>query len=297
MSRRAFALPLVLWCVAFLAAISLILTTSISRWLDDELLAERRFAARQQALSGLAVGLHPGIQPGDPILVTGDAERDGYAVRLTDESGRINPNYWLKGNQRDLFRDLFANWQVNLPDQDVAIDSMIDWMDPDEFTQLNGAEAPQYAAMGRAGFPPNRPFSSVREMNSVRGLSRILSGRDDWKDLFTVWYEGEISALHATAPVLEAVAGLTPEQARSFLEFRAGDDGLEGTKDDRTFRGMEEIITLVNANGLQAERLGKYFDLGSGVRRIESTGWVAGASYRVSVIVAEGGSFLHWEER
>jgi type II secretory pathway component PulK len=177
---------------------------------------------------------------------------------------------------------------------------MVDWMDPDEFTQLNGAEAPQYAAAGRAGFPPNRPFSSVREMASVRGLQRILAERENWRDLFTVWYEGEISVTHATAEVLEAVAGLTPAQARAFLEFRAGPDGLEGTKDDRTFRDMAEVTTLVNANGLQAERLGKYFGTGDGVRRVESTGWSGGASYRISVVVTEGGgdgNFLLWEER
>lgn len=200
---RGFALPLVLWCVAFLTVIALALLGMVSRWLDEETLAERRFAARQNALSGLAVARNADVLPGDPLLVTGNASRDGYEVRISDESGRINPNYWLSRNNREIFETLFTSWRVGEHAQDVAIDSMMDWTDPDEFALLNGAERGTYAARGLEGFPTNRPFASVRELNAVHGLQEILATRDSWRDMFSVLHDGKVSALHASAPLLE----------------------------------------------------------------------------------------------
>ncbi len=298
--RHGFALPLVLWSVAFLTVISFALVGTVSRWLDEETLAERRFAARQNALSGLAIGRSPAVSPGDPLLVTGNAERDGYVVRISDESGRINPNYWLSGGNREIFKTLFASWRAGGHAQDVAIDSMIDWTDPDEFALLNGAERGTYAARGLEGFPPNQPFASVKELSAVHGLQDILAAHDSWRDMFSVLHNGKVSALHASAPLLEALAGFSPAQAAGFIALRAGEDGIEGTKDDRKFKSLEELAALVRASGDQAARLMDFFSLESGLRRIESTGWAQGASHRISVVVAKDqadGKFLQWEEQ
>lgn len=300
MKHRAFALPLVLWSVAFLTVISLGMVGAVGRWLDDETFAERRFAARLNALSGVAVGRSPSVEAGDSLLQTGDSEHDGHDVRLSDESGRINPNRWLATGDREIFERLFTFWKAGMHERDAAIDGMTDWVDEDGFAALNGAESGFYAAQGMPDLPPNGPFASVREMGSVRGLDVLLSAQAGWRDVFSVWNEGKVSALHAPAALLEALAGFSAAQAETFTTLRSGADGISGTEDDQKFASLEEVATLAGANGEQAALLEKFFDLGSGLPRIESTGWANGASFRVTVIVAgdkADGKFLHWEEQ
>lgn len=299
MKRAAFALPLVLWSVAFLAGLSLLLLGVVSHWLDDQSLAERRFAARQNALTGIALGMNPGILPGDPLLLTGNADKNGHEVRISDESSRINPNYWLRTNQREGFQNLFTYWEIDKTSQDKAIDGMTDWTDKDDFVLLNGAERGQYEALGLAGFPPNEPFASVDELAAVIGLQNILADQDEWTGFFTVWHDGKIGILHATEPVLMAVAGLTEEQVDGFLTLRAGKDGIDGTEDDQKFSAMDDVVAVLNANATQARQLEAFFSLGNGARRVESTGWAEGASYHIAAIVGGTGdaTLLNWEER
>ena len=299
MKSRAFALPLVLWSIAFLAGLSLLLLRSVGFWLDEQSLAERRFIARQNALTGLAIGMNPVIEPGDPLLLTGNKTRNGHEVRISDESGRINPNYWLKNKDREIFQKLFATWKVDASAQDRAIDGMLDWIDPDDFVQLNGAERGQYDAQGLAGFPPNEPFVSTHEMASVIGLQNLLADHEGWRELFTVWHRGSINVRHASPEVLAAVAGLTPEQAKAFLALRSGKDGIDGTADDKEFASMKDVAEVLNANSAQAQQLENFFSLEGSTRRVDSIGWAEGSSYRISVVLAgSGGSaFLSWEEK
>lgn len=299
MSARGFALPLVLWCVAFLAGVALLLVGLVDRWADDQVLAERRFAARQHALSGIALGMSPDIEPGDPILVTGYATRNGHAVRITDESARINPNFWLAAGDREVFEKLFTSWGADSMTINQAIDGMSDWIDPDDFVLLNGAERGQYEALGLVGFPPNEPFTSEDELAAVIGLRDLLADHEGWKDLFTVWHRGKINVRFASAPVLAAVAGLTPEQAESLIVLRSGKDRIDGTEDDQEFGGMEDVTAVVNANAAQAASLEKFFTLEGGTRRVESTGWAEGASYQIVAIVQgqSGNAILSWKER
>lgn len=298
MKRAAFALPLVLWSVAFLSAIALLLVGTVGRWLDDETLAEHRFAARQHALTGLALGRNPALSPGDPLLNTGDANRDGHAVRITEESSRINPNYWIVPERRVLFQELFTAWDVNPRDQNAAVDGMADWIDPDDLASLNGAERGQYESRGHTGLPPNEPFVSVAELEAVIGLQDILAARENWKDVFTVHYAGKINILHASVPLLEALAGFSAAQARAFAELRAGADGILGSPDDPKFSSLEQIAEITGAGADQTARLEQFFTTGKGVRRIESTGWVQGASYRIAVVAGDDGrELLSWEEQ
>lgn len=298
MKRTAFALPLVLWSVAFLSAILLLLIGMVSRWLDSETQAERRFAARQHALTGIALGRNPAISPGDPVLHTGDENHDGHTVRITDEGSRINPNYWIAPDRRDLFQELFSAWGVETMEQITAIDAMADWIDEDDLVSLNGAERGQYEARGRSGLPANEPFVSVAELEAVIGLQDVLATQEDWRDLFTVHHDGKINILHAEAPLLEALADFTPSQAGAFLALRAGPDGIAGTPDDPTFSSLENVAEIAGANAEQTVRLQKFFATGSGIRRIESTGWVQGTSHRIAVVAGDDGRELFsWEEQ
>ncbi|MEI6035347.1 MAG: hypothetical protein WCS65_13845 [Verrucomicrobiae bacterium] len=297
-TNRAIALPLVLWSIAFLSALVVLVAGVVGSWIGDEGRAERVFRARQLALSGIAIGLNPAVKPGDPLLRSGDKESEGFEVRLSDESGKINPNFWIAQNQRDIFLLLFDAWGVDSRLRDAAVDGLADWIDADDFRSLAGAERGEYEAVGRAGFPANRPLINIREMESILGMDRVLASHEGWQGSFTTWHSGKINIQHAGEPVLTSLAGLTPEQCRALFELRAGPDAVEGSEDDVKFESIEAAAGLIGAGGRALELLGEFFDVAGGVRRIESTGYCGGTKHRIIAIAPEngGGKVMSWEE-
>ena len=297
-SRRGLALPLVLWSIAFLAGLVVLVAGIVGDWISAETRAEKTFRARQMALSGIAIGLSPQVKPGDPLLTSGSRETEGYEVKLSDESGKLNPNFWIAQNNREIFTQLFESWNVDDDLRDKAIDGLIDWVDADDFCSLHGAERGEYEAAGRPGFPANRPLLSVREMEAVLGLDEVLASQENWRSLFTVWYNGKINIQYASQPLLIALAELTPEQCRALFELRAGPDAIEGSEDDVKFESIEDAAGLIGASGRSLERLEEFFDVSGSVRRIESTGFCNGIQHKIIVISPEngGGQIMNWEE-
>ena len=293
------ALPLVLWSIAFLAGLVVLVAGAVGDWLTEEAHAERVFRARQMALSGIAMGLNPAIKPGNPLLKNGSKEAEGFDVRLSDEAGKINPNYWVALNNRDIFRQLFESWGAIGARRDAAIDGLIDWIDADDFRLLAGAERGEYEAAGRPGFPANRPLVNVREMEAIIGLGDVLAGHEGWRDDFTVWYNGKINIQYAQEPLLVALAGLTPMQCHALFELRAGPDGADGTEDDVKFESIEAAAALLGMGGAQLAALEKYFDVQGSVRRVESVGYCYGTKHKITVIApsAGGGQLMSWEEQ
>ncbi|MFM8363641.1 MAG: general secretion pathway protein GspK [Verrucomicrobiota bacterium] len=297
--RRAFALPLVLWSIAFMAGLLVLLSGLVSDWMDSESRAERRFVARQMALSGIALGLNPALKAGDPLLRSGNPDGEGYEVRIGNEAAKINPNFWIQQGNRPLFLKLFEGWGVDMMEAEAAIDGLTDWIDGDDFLSLKGAERGEYERAGRPGFPANRPLRHVREMEAVMNLSPILAAKPDWQSYFTVWYGGKISIQHAKEPVLAELAELTPPQIQSLLEVRAGVDGIEGTDDDEKFTSIEAVADFLGAGGRQRDALLNFFDTSGDIRRIESTGFCHGVRHQIIVVAPAGspGQIMSWEEK
>ncbi len=296
--RLALALPLVLWAIAFIAGLVVLVAGTVGDWIDEEAQAGRSFRARQMALSGLAFGLNPAVNPGDALLKSGNPDDEGYEVRISNEAGRINPNFWIAANDRTIFVQLFDYWGVDERLRDQSVDSLIDWIDGDDFRSLAGAERGEYTAIGRAGFPANRPLAHIRELPAVMGFDTILASQPQWRDLFSTVHNGKINIQYATEPILRALARLTPEQITALFELRAGPDGIEGNDDDVRFESMETVIPLIGSDGVQQAALETWFDVTGDVRRVESTGYCQGTKHRITVLSSGGGGeVLSWEEQ
>ncbi len=299
LNHRAIALPLVLWSIAFLGGMVVLLAGVVGDWLESESRAERRFVARQMALSGIALGLNPALKPGDPLLRSGSPDGEGYEVRLENEAAKINPNFWIEQANRLVFSRLFEGWGVELEAAEAAIDGLTDWIDGDDFLSLKGAERGEYERAGRPGYPANRPFRHIREMEAVMNLSPVLAEKQNWQDYFTIWYTGKISIQHAKEPMLAELAFLTPVQIQSLLEVRAGLDGIEGTDDDEKIASVEAAADFLGADSRQRAALLGFFDTSGDIRRIESTGYCYGVRHKIVVVAPVGspGQIMSWEER
>ena len=306
--QSGMALPMVLWTIALLSAVTLLLVGIIEGWITEETREGKDFRARQQALSGIAIALNPGIQPGDPLLNQHfNMAEEGYKVVIKDESGLINPNAVLSviPDRRDLLKRLFSAWGLDVNQSDAAADSLYDWQSPSPFRSLHGAKKPEYDVVGRSGLPPGAPFNSPAEMALVLGFEPVIKARPDWRSFFTTFYSGKINILHAPKPILTGLLGLSPEQADQWISLRAGKDGIEGTSDDLKVDTIDHAADLIGAPGAERAFIMDVCDISGNVLRIESTGFCNGRSHRITVIYSSTstdnpqshGNLLGWIEQ
>jgi len=180
---------------------------------------------------------------------------------------------------------------------DAAIDSLSDWIDPDDLRSLAGAEAPEYTRAGMEGLPRNAPLEDIREMASVLNLRDLLFGREGWRETFTLWHDGPININHADPGLIALLSELSDMQIESLAAFRAGADGIKGTGDDVEFETMDEVRAITGASDAQMDGLEAAFDVTGSARRIRSTGFCHGVRHTISVVTGGDGQILHWEER
>ena len=93
---RAAALLLVLWAIAVLSFAVLWVADLVSIELDSGAADAKRLAARQIALSGVALGMHPRVAREDVALLNQDlADGGNMRVRIRGEGARFNINRLL----------------------------------------------------------------------------------------------------------------------------------------------------------------------------------------------------------
>jgi type II secretory pathway component PulK len=131
-------------------------------------------------------------------------------VYLHDENGKINLNGINDGNKGILI-EYFTQIGIDVFDADIIVDSILDWIDPDDLNHLNGAEDNYYGSLPEPYKTKDAPFSSIEELVLVRGVTPEIfeSIRND----ITV-YGGEQIVVNiniASKRILSSVPGLSGE--------------------------------------------------------------------------------------
>jgi general secretion pathway protein K len=242
-SRRTSgaALLAVLWVIALLlglvAGASLLLTQDL-----DSAAAKRQvFRARMLAETGLAIAMNPEIKPDDPLLRRQINDDEQYEVQMTGEDGLLNPNVLLQAEDRETFRRIFRNWGLELSKADGIIDSLLDWVDQDEFRRINGAEKKEY---GNDGRPFNRPFRSIEEMSLVRGMELVERANPEWRSWFSVLASGRLDLNEARPEIITNITGVNMTTAQNLRRNRLGPDGILNTQDDMRLDMPSALVML-----------------------------------------------------
>ena len=227
-----------LWALFLLSAMVISWVLAISSRLALSGNANRSLEAEAMACSGAEVAMQPSVKPGSPALEGGFGPGQRYETRLTGEGGRINLNFLI---QKLLANDLVAREfliryleikGIDLNERDRMIDTLLDWVDPDNLARLNGAE-------DEGGYkPPNRlPIPEIDELKKIKGWEEFTSTKD-WDSDLTLYTAPTqpINLAWASRDVLMAL-GVSEERVDQFLTMRPGPDGINGTDDD-TFNGQ-----------------------------------------------------------
>lgn len=238
--RRGAALVLVLWLIVVLSVIAAGVVTATRTELRLAANLRARTAARYAAESGLVAALGPvtgaverwrlpadRVRLLDHLADTLAALREvqlgpaRFAVRVMDLNTRIDLN-WADGAT---LQGLFGQFVPETRAATLAA-AVQDWRDPDDDRLEHGAEAADYARAGLARRPRNGPFRDPSELRLVLGMGDSLYYAV--VPLVTVDGDGRVNLNSAPAPVLAALPGIGPREARAIISRRAAGQVMEG---------------------------------------------------------------------
>ena len=287
--QRGSSLVATFWLIATLGMVIFGATRFIS--VDGKLLASRKAMAfaKAQAESGLAIGAHPNTRRGDKLLQGEFDDGGAYAVTLSTEESRLNINEILKRNESATLARLFQIWGLSPQDASALADGIKDWVDADDLASLNGAERGAYP---NPAMPFNRPFRSLDELALVRGMDVLEHVRPNWRNAFSMWAEGKLDVNTAAADLIAAVTSIDPGTAETFINVRAGADGVTGTFDDRRFSTVPEALAAMNIAPQLMASLDGALTTGGKTRRVESIGKFG--DYRKKLVLISRGASTLW---
>lgn len=298
---RAAAIMLALWALFLLSGMIISWTLDINTRLTLSGSANRFLEAEAMACSGAEVAMHPAAKPGIAALRGSLGPNQSYEAHITGEAGRLNINNIAKlaladpnSPARELLRKYLEVKGVDLNERDRMIDSLLDWIDPDNLVRINGAENDgDYK-------PANQPLRTVEELKRVRGWEEFTS-RPDWDADFTLATpQPTIDVNWASRDVLLALPGMTEGVVDRFMSMRRGPDDIEGTEDD--FRFPDAGPQLQIALGLTQDQFRQIAPLISAtandsVVRIVSIGKSGAVTRTVRMVVMKPGPrLISWKE-
>ncbi len=248
MDQRGVALLLVLWVLTALTGIVFTFSVMVRADSASALAFRDGVEKRHLAAAGLERAAmeiyYRSMNKGQSIILEGRElwRLDGttyreklgtgsYAVRITDETGKIDLNS-LTDASGIVLKNLLIQLGVSGEDADVIVDSILDWKDADNLVRLHGAEDDYYMALPKPYKAKNANFETLEELLLVRGVTpEIFYGTEDHKGLLqfvTVYGKTQrISIASASREVLAALPNMTPERADQIIERRNTDAALK----------------------------------------------------------------------
>jgi type II secretory pathway component PulK len=255
--------------------------------------------ARALALSGIALGLDNNLTKDDPVLSQKTA--DGrFDVTFGSEGARLNLNYVLLNNHREILVNLFLTWGLKIDQADHVADCLYDWVTPGDLKSLNGAKANDYATAGLPQRPSHQAFVTFDEISLVMGMDLVEKAQPHWRDSFTLWSNGPLNVNEAPSELIAAVFSLDPDRVKFLTDARNGRDGLAGTSDDVPFKDLSTFQNELGVSDLVFKKLSGQVSLAEPTRRVESVGQAGGVQAIISVVTRLGTSpvqYLLWSER
>ncbi|MEM9281878.1 MAG: hypothetical protein AAGA96_08635 [Verrucomicrobiota bacterium] len=270
--QRGMALLLVLVTVMALVLIVGGLWQATQPGWEENDLERMRYRAGLLAESGMALAVHPEIQPGDLALQQVLGPEKEIRVLITNEGGKFPINSLIDERWREALLELFLLQGLDAAISSQAADSLADWVDSDDEPLSNGAENGYYASVDFPEFPTNGPFTSLEQMLFVPGMDEVARQFPMWRDYFSVFGDGLLDLNAASWEVLVAATGTTQDSALNFVAVRDGEDGVPGTIDDYRMEDMGEVQALLGLTDSEFTDLADLLTLDGSIVRIESTG-------------------------
>jgi general secretion pathway protein K len=233
---------------------------------------------------------------GYPVMQQGVS---GVRYGVIDEERKLN----LNTAPTDLLqRALEQVGQLREDEARTVAESVLDWRDEDHETRDHGAENFYYLGLDHGYECKDGPFENLEELLLVRGVTPALYQR--LAPLLTVYGGGSVNINTALVEVLSAL-GLSEDGVNGVVFFRAGEDNVEGTMDDRFIASLAAIqpelsayIGKEDANQLTQLLQEGVLTVGSQAFRVmvDARAAADGVPLHVECVVDRAGQVSLWKE-
>lgn len=221
----------------------------------------------------------------------GDGE---VTVRIRPEDSKMDLNVI----PTELVREILYRYDLDPSDIDIMVDSLEDWVDVDNVRKLNGAEDEDYQRLDPPYECKDGPLDSVEELLLVNGfdeeilfgLRPLMEDEDLGRgprlvDLFTVGSGGRINVNTAPEEILAVLPGFDAEVARAIVDYRNGDDDVDGTEDDQPFLSVRDLTAVPGMDTAMLRAVARILGVQSVFFRVRSEGRVAEARRVIEVLL------------
>ena len=201
------------------------------------------------------------LEPWEQLPMTNVKLGNGtFSIKITDMERKLNINSAPEPLLRYI---LEMHGGVDATDVDVFIDSLRDWMDPDENPGLNGAESDLYLSEYPPYYSKNGPLDHITELKLVQGFKDQPSIYNVFAKNFTAISGGLINVNTASAQVLELLPGMDPFIADEIVMYRAGPDG--------PYRSPNQIGAVLEPFGMDPGSIQQFLATESATFEVEVT--------------------------
>tara|TARA_B110000037_G_scaffold223120_1_gene302373 strand:+ start:33271 stop:34335 length:1065 start_codon:yes stop_codon:yes gene_type:complete len=179
---------------------------------------------------------------GDPLDFAHYQPPGNLKVNVTvhDESGRFG----LNDAEFDFLRVAFTEMGFKVSDAEELSDSLIDWIDEDDLSRLNGFDGNDYERLNPPYLPANGPIQSWDELELIPAFKerfwdedgRALPELDIFTANFSLYNSGPVNINAATPFVSRVLDELGIIEEDNLGDYLAGSDGEAGNDDDRLVR-------------------------------------------------------------
>ncbi len=171
-------------------------------------------------------------------------------LQLLSETGKIDIN---KADITAL-ENVFKTAPIEEEKQKKLISAILDWRDPDDLLNLEGAEKKEYRDAGLKYEPRNKPFQSVEELQMVLGMNERIY---NWLEpLVTVYSrQPKVNLKLASSKILKLLPNLDTDLIDSFIISRrdSARNDIPPPEFPGTFAGMpgaaapaNEVVTIIS---------------------------------------------------
>jgi general secretion pathway protein K len=201
-------------------------------------------------------------------------------VKITDMERKFNINI----ADEAILNQALTLIGVDASESGPIVSSILDWLDPDDETRINGTESDYYQNLEPPYVAKNGPMDDIKELLLIKNVTpEIFYGphytgshspspmqqkrfgvtftkKEEQNlyavglvDLFCTFSSRFININTAPATTLQLIPGIDENIANEIIARRAGPDGQDGTEDDMPFRTVGELMTVP---GMQPQLIG-----------------------------------------
>lgn len=218
-----------------------------------------------------------------------------FTIKITDLERKVNVNTADQATLDQAMRVIGADANEG----PAIVDSILDWIDRDDNSHVNGAESDYYQGLTPPYSAKNGPIDDISELLLIKGIRdnpEIYSSdyanveRVDrfgnpvppreyaahLVDIFTPISTGKININTADRIGLQMIPGVDSSIADQIIRVRSGPDGADGTDDDAPFANVGELATVIPVVSL-GPQMSRYCTVRSGTFEVQVDAQVGGS--------------------